>query len=135
MLLEQLAEGRKLDIHTLEKLYKQLPPKVKEVVPSNIKGWLLFQKQIDNLYYIQDNLHTPELEKIFPTLPGLYSQWMEQFLQAVIQDMPYKHSIVEAYEEQVANDYLYRGGINIELYGYVRIKTYKELKQRYDVRK
>lgn len=55
MLLEQITETSDLpkpvlNINGLEAEYNKLPTKLKEVVPSNIKEWQNFQKQINNLW-------------------------------------------------------------------------------------
>lgn len=118
--LVQLNEVAKpvLDISALERDHKKLPPKAKEVMPTNIKEWHNFQKQIDNLWAVYANYKAATLP--IDVVPE--ADFYKTFLADVLQGLPYKHSLPEvasAISPAIA-DYLFHNGFDVHHYDRIR---------------
>lgn len=112
--LVQLNEATKpvLDISALEREYKDLPPRAKEVMPANVKEWHFFQKQIDNLWKLYDEIKSSSLAM------NSLKDYRDSFNARILQDMPFKHSLLEVITVKLPSitDYLFRNGFDISQY-------------------
>lgn len=121
-----------VDIKALEANYKILSPKLKEIVPSNVKEWYLFKQQVDKLF----EAYFATKDKI--KLRELSQQVLRDF---VLNKAEYKRSLLEVLDnfprisitqQNILVDFFETGGVDISSLNTValhiqrKVKKYKE---------
>lgn len=138
-----------LDIDELEKTYKNLTPKLKEIMPANVREWSMFKQQVQRLLDLY-RLAKTDIQQIILLTDGLIGDGSESYIELtykqletyVLNGQPFKHSLMEVYKTYRSNsslaryikNYLFHGEFDISIIDSIRTYVERKLDDSVEVR-
>jgi hypothetical protein len=116
-----------INVKELEEVGQRTSPKVREVLPENIREWIEWKRQLVKLLSMTEGDVINSLEKL-PSLKTIkrseYSKKVEIsntfLIDVILENNPYKHSIIELIDADVSNsvksldEYLSNYGVTVK---------------------